>query len=407
MKIMVVNSGSSSIKYQVFDMRHREVLASGLLEQIGEPVSRLKYKWRSADGAMEEGLQEVPVASHRVGLQLIMDITVQTGVIRDLTDLSGIGHRVLHGGEAFWKPTLINERVIEVIREMIPLGPLHNPPNLMGIEVARQICPGLPQVAVFDTDFGKTMPPHAYHYALPYQFYKELRVRRYGFHGTSHRYVSKQAARFLGRPLERCNLITLHLGNGASTTAIRDGKCVDTSMGLTPLEGLVMGTRSGDLDPAIPFYLARSLGKGFDEIEKILNKESGLKGICGVNDMREVERLAGSGNLKARLAIDMFCYRIKKYIGSYYAVLGRVDAIIFTGGIGENAAGIRAQTCEGLEGLGIVIDGTRNKAASRAEREISAGGSRVKVLVIPTNEELEIAEQTAECLKSKEAKGRA
>jgi acetate kinase len=401
MKVLVLNAGSSSIKYQIFNMDNNTVLTTGLLEQIGETTSRLKYKWlENGSGEMQEAVQEGHIANHNEGLKLILDLTLKLGVIKDLHELSGIGHRVVHGGEAFWKPTLINDKVTDVIREMIALAPLHNPANLMGIEVSRELCPSVPQVAVFDTAFHQTMPPVAYHYALPYDYYKNLKVRRYGFHGTSHRYVAKQCAKYLRKPLAECNMITIHIGNGGSMSAIRGGKSVDTTMGMTPLEGLVMGTRSGDIDPAIPFYLARTLGKPFDEIENILNKQSGLKGISGANDMREIERLAAGGNLNAKLAIDMFCYRIKKYIGAYYAVLGTVDAIIFTGGIGENGIEIREQICTGLEALGIVMDAAKNSAPSRATREICAEGSKVKVMVIPTNEELEIAEQTVECIKS-------
>lgn len=400
MKVLVLNAGSSSIKYQIFNMDTEVVLTTGLLEQIGEATSRLKYKWlENGSGEMQEAVQEGRIANHNEGLKLILDLTLKLGVIKDLHELSGIGHRVVHGGEAFWKPTLINDKVAEVIREMIALAPLHNPANLMGIEVSRELCPSVPQVAIFDTAFHQTMPPVAYHYALPYDYYKNLKVRRYGFHGTSHRYVSKQCAKYLKKPLAECNVITIHIGNGGSMTAIRGGKSVDTTMGMTPLEGLVMGTRSGDIDPAIPFYLARSLGKPFDEIENILNKQSGLKGISGANDMREIERLAAGGNLNAKLAIDMFCYRIKKYIGAYYAVLGTVDAIIFTGGIGENAVETREQICSGLEAMGIVMDAAKNAAPNRAMREVSADSSKVKIMVIPTNEELEIAEQTVECIK--------
>jgi acetate kinase len=399
MKILVLNAGSSSIKYQIFNMEDSTVLITGMLEQIGEDSGRLKYKWPDTYGEVREAVIEGRVADHNEGLRLILDVTLKLGVVNDLKELFGIGHRVVHGGEAFWKPILIVDTVVEAIRSMVPLAPLHNPANLIGIEVSRRLCPEVPQVAVFDTAFHQTMPPCAYHYALPHSYYKELRVRRYGFHGTSHSYVAKQCAAHLRKPLCDCNLITLHLGNGCSATAIRGGESVDTSMGMTPLEGLVMGTRCGDLDPAIPFYLARSLGKSFDDIENILNKQSGLKGISGANDMREVERLAAGGNLNARLAIDMFCYRIKKYIGEYYAVLGTVDSIIFTGGIGENSPETREQCCSGLEALGILMDPRRNAAQSLALREVSATGSRVKVMVIPTNEELEIAQQTLECIK--------
>ena len=380
-------------------MEDSSVLTTGLLEQIGEDSGRLKYKWLDTDGEYREAVTEGRVADHNEGLRLILDITLKLGVVNDLKELFGIGHRVVHGGEAFWKPILIVDTVVEAVRDMVPLAPLHNPANLIGIEVSRRLCPDVPQVAVFDTAFHQTMPPCAYHYAIPYNFYKELRVRRYGFHGTSHSYVARQCAAHLRKPLGDCNLITLHLGNGGSATAIRGGESVDTSMGMTPLEGLIMGTRCGDLDPAIPFYLARSLGKSFDEIENILNKQSGLKGISGANDMREVERLAAGGNLNARLAIDMFCYRIKKYIGEYYAVLGTVDAVVFTGGIGENSPDTRNQCCAGLEAMGILMDQQKNTAQSRAMREVSAAGSKVKVMVIPTNEELEIAQQTLECIK--------
>jgi len=404
MKVMVLNAGSSSIKYQIFDIKNSSVLISGLLEQIGEETSRLKYKWLNGNGETRDAVEEGRVADHAEGLKLILDITLKLGIINDLTELAGIGHRVVHGGEAFWKPTLIVDKVIDAISGMIPLAPLHNPANLTGIEVSRRLCPSVPQVAVFDTAFHQTMPPHAYHYALPYDFYKRLRVRRYGFHGTSHYYVAKQCALYLGKPLSSCNLITLHLGNGTSTAAIKDGESIDTSMGMTPLEGLVMGTRCGDLDPAIPFYLARSTGKSFNEIETIFNKESGLKGICGYNDMREVERLAAGGNAPANLAIKMFCYRIKKYIGAYYAAIGCLDAIIFTGGIGENSDVIRKESCAGLEGLGIAIDEMKNNVRARKITDISAPSSKIKVIIVPTNEELEIAQQTVECIKTSAGK---
>jgi acetate kinase len=284
---------------------------------------------------------------------------------------------------------------------MVPLAPLHNPANLTGIEVARERRPDVPQVAVFDTAFHQSMPPHAFHYAIPHELYAKHHIRRYGFHGTSHYYVAKEAASHLGKPLESVKLITLHLGNGASAAAIASGKSIDTSMGMTPLEGLIMGTRCGDIDPAIHFYLKRSTGMTDEELESMLNKESGLKGVCGENDMREAERLAEEGDERAQLAIHMFCYRIKKYIGAYIAVLGGVDAIIFTGGIGENSSLIRKLACQGLAGLGIIIDMHKNKVESKDIREVQQDGSPVKVLVIPTNEELEIARQTVECIKNR------
>jgi acetate kinase len=327
-----------------------------------------------------------------------MQALSDAGGLRDVTELRAIGHRVVHGGETFQAPTLIDKRVLDGIRAMIPLAPLHNPPNLEGIEVARRLFPRIPQVAVFDTAFHQTMPPEAYRYAVPEFLYRDHRVRRYGFHGSSHQYVSKRAAAFLDRPIERTNLITLHLGNGASAAAIRDGRCVDTSMGMTPLEGLVMGTRSGDIDPAIHFYLCRQLGYDVDDVDRLLNKESGLLGLAGVNDMREIHRLAQVGEPGAALARDLFAHRLRKYIGAYFAELGRVDAVVFTGGIGENDAWMRDRTCGNLSALGIRVDPAANRAASPTERTISPPGSATQVLVIPTNEELEIAQQVWETI---------
>ncbi len=320
-------------------------------------------------------------------------------IIQDESELFGIGHRVVHGGELFREPTVIDDEVAAAIRRLIPLAPLHNPSNLLGIEIARTRFPGVPQVAVFDTAFHQTLPPHAFHYATPYDWYSEHRVRRYGFHGTSHHYVSKEAARYLGKAPKSPNLITLHLGNGASATAVQRGLSIDTSMGLTPLEGLVMGTRSGDIDPALHFFIMRDTGMSADELEKSLNSQGGLKGICGLNDMREIIGQAGSGNDRAKLAIEMFCYRIKKYIGAYVAVLGSVDAIVFTGGIGENSSVIREQSCEGLEHLGIAIDAAKNEQALGSITEIQKNGAPVKVLVVRTDEEREIAQQTVHAIE--------
>jgi acetate kinase len=334
------------------------------------------------------------VADHAVGFDLINTVLKDTGALGNMADLAGIGHRVVHGGEAFKQPTLIDDTVIATIRELIPLAPLHNPANLVGIEVARGAAPEVPQVAVFDTAFHQSIPPHAFHYALPRALYSEHRVRRYGFHGTSHAYVAEQAARFLAQPLASLNLITLHLGNGASVTAVESGRSIDTSMGLTPLEGLIMGTRCGDIDPAIIFYLGRETGRSIEAIDQLLNKESGLKGLCGFNDMREITRLARESDTDARLAIDMVCYRIRKYIGAYYAALGRLDALVFTGGVGENAVDIREGACRGLQPMGIDLDPDRNADPSRKTRAIHSDQSRVKILVIPTNEELKIADET-------------
>lgn len=400
MKILVINSGSSSIKYQIFDVRDASVLASGLLEQIGESGSKLTHRWKDDAGQNQEIVRSQPVSNHQDGFELIVAVNAESGTVRYPKELFGIGHRVVHGGEAFREPTLIDAKVVETIRQMIPLAPLHNPANLVGIEAAMARRPDVPQVAVFDTAFHQAMPPKAFHYALPHSWYRDYHVRRYGFHGTSHHYVAKQAARHLGRPLEALNLITLHLGNGASAAAVRQGKSVDTSMGMTPLEGLIMGTRCGDLDPSIPFYLARTTGKSNEELESLFNKQSGLKGVCGVNDMREILRLAENGDSRAQLAVDMFCYRTKKYIGAYCAVLGQVDAVVFTGGIGENAAPIRKGSCDGLAGLGIILDDQKNASTSGGAFEIQESRSLVKILVVPTNEELEIAQQTVERIRT-------
>lgn len=398
MKILVINSGSSSIKYQLFDMTAALVLASGLIERIGEP--RALHRHIDNRGGGDETESKHAIATHRDGLLEIGKVLRENGVVYDLSELSAIGHRVVHGGEYFREPTLIDDDVVGRIREMIPLAPLHNPANLMGIEVALQAAPDTPQVAVFDTAFHHSIPQHAWRYALPDKLYSELHIRRYGFHGTSHRYVAKQAAQQLGKPLSSLNLITLHLGNGASAAAISQGRSVDTSMGMTPLEGLIMGTRCGDIDPAIHFYLGREAGLSNEEVENLLNKESGLKGICGSNDMREVHRLADAGDERARLALQMYCYRIKKYIGAYYAVLGHLDAVVFTGGIGENDAWTRAQSCAGMTALGIDIDSEKNLRHGKSAFDISSDSSAVSILVIPTDEELEIALQTVACVKA-------
>ena len=405
MKILVINSGSSSIKYRLFDMTDKTVLASGVMEQIGEAQSRLTHHTRNRKGEMEEIVKTEPVADHQAGFQLIGAVMSESGALQDTRELSGIGHRVVHGGEEFKQPTLINKKVIDTIRRLSPLAPLHNPANLLGIEVAIQNAPQIPQVAVFDTAFHQSIPVHAFRYAIPQDLYEAHHVRRYGFHGTSHDYVAKQAARLMDRPLNALNLITLHLGNGASAAAIKGGKSIDTSMGMTPLEGLIMGTRCGDIDPAIIFYLKRKTGLTRDEVEILLNKDSGLKGICGVNDMRQIEKLAQSGNSQAQLAIEMVCYRIKKYIGAYYAALGRLDALVFTAGIGENSPLIRDGSCRGLSHLGIEVDPEKNNRISREAFDIQTRNSSVKILVIPTNEELEIAEQTVTCIESHRDRG--
>jgi len=398
MKVAVINSGSSSIKYEVFDAEGCVMLATGLIEKIGSADGRLKQRRRKADGSFDERSLARPLADHRAGFELMETVNRDDRIIRDASDLLGIGHRVVHGGELFREPALIDDRVIAAVRGLIPLAPLHNPPNLLGIEVMRERYPHVPQVAVFDTAFHQTLPPHAYRYALPQELYEQHQVRKYGFHGSSHAYVAKEAARHLGRPLSGTNLIILHLGNGASAVAVRNGRSVDTSLGMTPLEGLMMGTRCGDIDPSLPFYLMRRTGMPPDAVEDLLNRESGLKGICGASDMREVQDRAGRGDEHALLAIEMFCYRIRKYLGAYNAVLGRVDAVVFTGGIGENASAIRQQACGGLEHLGIAVDAVKNAKAPDGVLEVQKDGMPVKVLVIRTNEEREIALQTMEAI---------
>ncbi len=399
MKILVINSGSSSIKYRLFDMTDKAVLAAGVLEQIGEPQSRLIQRTRGSSGKMEETETIDAAADHGAGFKMIGAALSESSAARDTAALSGIGHRVVHGGERFTAPTIIDKNVMDTIRDLIPLAPLHNPANLLGIEVAMQNAPHVPHVAVFDTAFHQSLPAHAFRYAVPQDLYETHHIRRYGFHGTSHHYVAEQAARLMGRPLNSLNAITLHLGNGASAAAIKGGKSIDTSMGMTPLEGLIMGTRSGDIDPAIIFYLKRRAGLKRDAVESMLNKDSGLKGICGVNDMREIEKRAQAGDFQAQLAIEMVCYRIKKYIGAYHAVLGRLDALVFTAGIGENSPLVRAESCKGLSHLGIEVDDEKNNDNSKDAFEIQSRGGTVKILVIPTNEELEIAEQTVKCIK--------
>ncbi len=401
MPILVLNSGSSSIKYRLFDMAQERTLAAGLVERIGEPLGHLRHEAFDDQGAHKLS-ESYPIADHRQGLRRVAELLLhpEIGVIADAGEITAVGHRVVHGGERFSQPTRIDAAVRAAIRDLIPLAPLHNPANLQGIEVATELFPQAPQVAVFDTAFHQTMPAVAYRYAIPRRFYDEQGVRVYGFHGISHLYVSKQAARRLGRPPTEVNVITAHLGNGCSITAVRGGQSVDTSMGFTPLAGLIMGTRSGDIDPALVIYLGAALGLSFAEIDRLLNKESGMLGLTGANDLRDIAQRQAAGDAEAALALAMYAYRLKKYIGAYTAVLGRVDALVFTAGVGENAAFVRAQACAGLEGLGIALDAARNAQAPRGQfSEIQAAGSAVKVFVIPTDEEQEIAQQTAAVLE--------
>lgn len=392
-RVLVLNSGSSSVKYQLLDMREHTRLATGLVERIGEQTSRLKHTV-IATGATRE--HSGPVADHQAALKAVAEELAKDGLGLDSPELAAIGHRVVHGGMFFTEPTVIDDDVLTEIERLIPVAPLHNPANLTGIRTAMALRPDLPQVAVFDTAFHTTMPESAARYAIDTKIADRHRIRRYGFHGTSHAYVSRATARLLGKDVEDTNVIVLHLGNGASASAVRGGRCVDTSMGLTPLEGLVMGTRSGDLDPAVIFHLQRVGGMSMDEIDTLLNKRSGLFGLCGDNDMREIDRRIGEGDKEARLAFDIYIHRLKKYIGAYYAVLGRVDAVAFTAGVGENAATVREAAAEGLEGLGLAVDGALNAARGDGPRLISPAHARVAVAVVPTEEELEIATQTYE-----------
>ncbi|MFJ9966580.1 acetate kinase [Streptomyces avermitilis] len=390
-RVLVLNSGSSSVKYQLLDMRDSSRLAVGLVERIGEGISRLKHTPLTTGVSRE---LTGPVADHAAALKAVAEELAKDGLGLDSPELAAIGHRVVHGGKFFTEPTVIDDDVLAEIERLIPVAPLHNPANLTGIRTAMALRPDLPQVAVFDTAFHTTMPESAARYAIDVKTADEHRIRRYGFHGTSHAYVSRATAKLLGRAPEDVNLIVLHLGNGASASAVRGGRCVDTSMGLTPLEGLVMGTRSGDMDPAVIFHLMRVGGMSTDEIDTLLNTKSGLIGLCGDNDMREIRRRVDEGDEQAALAFDIYIHRLKKYIGAYYAVLGRVDAVAFTAGVGENAAPVRAAAIAGLEELGLVVDGERNAVRSDEPRFISPEYARVAVAVVPTDEELEIAMQT-------------
>lgn len=393
MKILVLNSGSSSIKCQYFI--DKKSVASALVERIGEEesYSEVKYKEQTLSTT-------VPVSDHHQALNILFSMLKESSAISSIDELDAVGHRVVHGGAHFSEPIVITQEVIKIIRSVIPLAPLHNPANLKGIEVISKIDPNLAQVAVFDTAFHQTMPKYAALYPIPYELYQSSGIRRYGFHGTSHAYVAKEAAEMMDEDLNTLNLITLHLGNGASAAAIKEGKSIDTSMGLTPLEGLMMGTRCGDIDPAIIPFLSHNHDMDIDAIDKMLNKESGLKGICGTNDMREVVMQAEEDDTLSALALEMYSYRIKKYIGAYSAVLGRVDAIVFTGGIGEHAVKVREMVCEGLEeSIGLKLDTVKNKITSTQNRSIHKLKSKIRLFIIPTNEELEIVLQTEKTIK--------
>jgi acetate kinase len=399
----VLNCGSSSLKFQLIETDPQrmendkeEVLADGQVEKIGQAESIVSYKTNRGDKIKENHV----VLEHATAVQLILEYMTHAkhGVIEKVADIEAVGHRVVHGGENFSESSIIDKEVLEKIRECVPLAPLHNPPNILGYEVAAQMLPNIPQIAVFDTAFHQTMPDYAYIYALPYSLYERFQIRRYGFHGSSHRYVVQRLAKIIGQPMDSINAITVHIGNGCSMAAIRNGKSIDTSMGMTPLEGLVMGTRAGDIDPAIILFLMEKEDLEIDQANNLLNKHSGVAGVAGLgNDMREVED-AMFTNDRARLAVDIYCYRIRKYIGAYAAALGSVDHIIFTAGVGQNSDIIRQKVCENLEWFGIKIDKERNVSMNRKEGVINSDDSRVKIWIIPTNEEIVIARDTMQCV---------
>lgn len=393
MKILVVNCGSSSLKYQLLDMADKSLLCKGMVERIGMDASAITH---TKIGMEEKFTAAAPSANHTEATAHVLKALVDPkfGVIKDMSEIAAVGHRVLHGGEKFTGSCLINEACKEAIRECIPLGPLHNPANLMGIEACEKMMPNTPQVAVFDTSNGMSMPEKSYIYPVPYEYYEKYSIRRYGFHGTSHRYIALKAAEMLGKKLEDTSIISCHLGNGASISAIRNGKCYDTSMGITPLEGLMMGTRCGIIDPALVIIMAEKENLSLEEVDDILNKKSGLLGVSGISsDSRDIEDAANKGNERARLALDIFNHRVKFYIGAYMALLNGCDAVVFTAGIGENSITSRAAICEDMDFLGIKLDHEKNNVRGK-ECVISADDSKVKILLIPTNEELMIAMDT-------------
>jgi acetate kinase len=401
MKTLVINTGSSSIKYQLISMPDGDVLCSGLIERIGEDIGRIIHKISSKK---EELLFEEKIPDHTYGMNRLSFLisNEEFGVLRDVNEVKLVGHRIVHGGDRFSSITKINDEVKDAIKELAILAPLHNPANLIGIETAEKVFPNAVQVGVFDTAFHQSIPEEAFRYALPEKFYKEDGIRAYGFHGTSHRFVSKKAAEFLGKKPEETSLISIHLGNGASITAVKNGKSIDTSLGMSTIGGLVMGTRIGDIDPGVLIYMQEVLGLTFDELKTILNKESGLLGLTGSNDVRTVSKLYEQGDPKAKIALSIYAYRIKKYIGAYLAVIGKIDAIVFTAGVGENSSLIRSLSTKGLDHMGISMNAAKNELKSSKDRCISVDDSPIKILVIPTNEELEIARQAYTLLNEKD-----
>lgn len=392
-RVLVINSGSSSIKYQLIDVETHEALATGLVERIGQPTGRLKHTGPAGTTTLEQ-----PVPDHEAGMALVLQLFEEHGPRLVESELAAVGHRIVQGGSVFAGPAVIDDAVLQQIDDLSSLAPLHNPANVSGVKAARHAFPSTPHVAVFDTAFHSTLEPAAYEYAIDREVARRYAIRRYGAHGTSHLYVSRQTAAFLGKDPADLSVIVLHLGNGASATAVRGGRSVETSMGLTPLEGLVMGTRSGDIDPAVLLHLARVAGMSIDELDDLLNRRSGMLGLAGHTDMRDVHAAVDAGDENARTALDVYYHRLKGYVGSYYAHLGRVDAIVFTAGIGENDHLVRAGALAGLERLGIEVDPERNTGRVTEDTVISPEGAEVAVLVIPTNEELEIARQAVETI---------
>ena len=392
MKILVLNCGSSSIKYALYNMDDNSVMTSGGAERVGLDGAFVKVKL--ANGEKKQIMHDIP--EHTEGVKFIFSLLTdpEIGVIKSLDEIDAVGHRMVHGGEKFAESVIITPEVIEAFEAVSDLAPLHNPANMKGVNAVSELMPGLPQVGVFDTAFHQTMPAKAYMYAVPWELYEKYGVRRYGFHGTSHRYVSKRACEFLGIPQQGCKMVTAHIGNGGSLAAVVDGKCVDTSMGLTPLEGVMMGTRSGDIDGGAVTFIQKKLGLDADGISNLLNKKSGVQGLCGYSDMRDVESAAKSGDQKALVAQESYFYRIKKYIGAYAAAMGGIDVLVFTAGVGENQSIMREKSCEGLEFMGIKIDKDVNNQIHGKEAIISTPDSKVKVVVIPTDEELMIATDT-------------
>lgn len=392
MKVLVVNCGSSSLKYQLFDMTDESVLAKGLVERIGIDGSVLTHQPAGKD----KTVINADIKNHSIAIKLVVEAltNAEHGVIASMKEISAVGHRVVHGAEKFASSVLITPAVMQALEECIEMAPLHNPPNILGVNACAELMPGVPQVGVFDTAFHQTMPKKAYIYGLPYEAYEKHRVRRYGFHGTSHKFVAQSVAELLGKDIAELKIVTCHLGNGSSIAAVQNGKVIDTSMGFTPLEGLVMGTRCGDVDPAVLPFLMKKEGLSVEDIDNYINKKSGVLGISGVSsDFRDIEGAAEAGNERAQLALDIFAYRVRKYIGSYAAAMGGVDAIVFTAGLGENSVSMREAIMEGLEFLGTKICPERNNVRGKA-REISVDASKVKVFIVPTNEELMIARDT-------------